>query len=179
MRDWLHGQLLQLLCSRPIDQINLPSAGAKVTEADSLLGRQVYHDESIDAGLLAVTKHALLTISQNRVVVSHQHDRSFQAPAPGITNDLQDRGNSNSIFQGLGVSLLDNGPIRDGVCERNAKFDNVCATVESSLVPYFPCVPQFSSRDPTKMTREMTYRHPHFLSPTKCQPPLHEWDIQQ
>lgn len=102
-----------------------PSARAKVTETDSLLGGQVNHDETIDTSLLAVTEHTLLTILEDRVEVTHEHQRGLETPAAGSADKLKDGSKGDTILKGLCISSLNGWAISDGVCERNAKLDNI------------------------------------------------------
>jgi hypothetical protein len=109
----------------PINPIDLPSASAEVTEANGLLWGQIDHNEAIDTGLLAVLEQTLLAIAQHRVVVTHQHEGSLQAPASGGAYKLKDCGDSNTVLEGLGVGLLNSRTISNGVRERDTEFNNI------------------------------------------------------
>jgi hypothetical protein len=120
-----HRQVVKISKKKVKIETNSPSAWAKVAETDSLLGGQVNHDETIDTSLLAVTKHTLLTILEDRVEVTHEHQRGLETPAAGSADELKDGSKGDTILKGLCISSLNGWAISDGVCERNSKLDNI------------------------------------------------------
>lgn len=109
-----------------LDQNNLPVSGTQVTETDGLLRRQVDHDKTVDADLLAVLEQTLITVLHDGVVVAHEHNWALQATAAGDTDEIEDLSNSDTILKGLGVCLLNSRAIGNGISERNSEFDDVC-----------------------------------------------------
>ena len=84
-----------------IETVGLPVAAAEVPEAQSLLRRQVDHNEAVGASLLGVLEHLLLTIAEERVVVSHEHDRCLEATLPRIADHLENAANVDAVLEGL------------------------------------------------------------------------------
>jgi hypothetical protein len=68
---------------------NSPASGTELPEADGLLGREINNNEAIDACLLAVLQQSLLSIAENRIVVSHEEYWGSQPSLSGISNHLQ------------------------------------------------------------------------------------------
>lgn len=97
-----------------------------VPESHCLLRRQVDHDKPIGSCLLGILEHAILTILQDRVVVSHKQNRDLETPLAGRADHVQRRRDSDSIREGLGVGLLDRGAISNGVGEGNTQLDYIC-----------------------------------------------------
>jgi hypothetical protein len=103
-------------------------ATAEVPEAQSLLWRQVDHDEAVGASLLSVLEHLLLTIAEQRVVVSHEHDRCLKTTLPRIADHLENIASVDTVLQGLSVRGLDSGTVGNGVGEGHSKLNDVCAS---------------------------------------------------
>lgn len=102
-----------------------PSTGTEITEANSLLGGQVDHDETIHSGGLAVLEHALFAIAQDGVIVTHQHDGGLQAAASGGADKLQDGGDGDTVLESLGVGCLNSRSIGDRVGEGDSKLNDI------------------------------------------------------
>ena len=81
--------------------MHLPIAATEVPEAQSLLRWKVNNDEAIGTGLLCVLQHTLLSIAQQRIVVSHKHDGCLQTALAGIANHLQHFGRVDAILESL------------------------------------------------------------------------------
>jgi hypothetical protein len=103
-----------------------PVAAAEVPEAQSLLRRQIDHDEAVGARLLRVLQHALLAVAQQRVVVAHEQHRRLEAALPGVADHLQHILGVDAVLERLRVGRLDGGAVGDGVGEGHAHFDDVC-----------------------------------------------------
>lgn len=67
-----------------------PSFGAKVPEGNGLLGWKINNNESINAGLLTILQQPLLSITQDRIVVSHKQDWNRQSLLSCIADLLED-----------------------------------------------------------------------------------------
>jgi hypothetical protein len=78
-----------------------PIAAAEVPEAQSLLGRQVDHDETIGTCFLCVLEHALLAVAQERVVISHEQNRGLEATLPCVADHLQHIFGIDSVLKRL------------------------------------------------------------------------------
>jgi hypothetical protein len=127
---------------------NRPVAAAEVPEAESLLGWQINHNETIGACLLCVLEHALLAVAQEGVVIAHEHDRRLEAALPCVTDHLQYILDVDAVLESLldrdivrncsanvhvandstySVRSLDRGTVGNGVGEGHAKLDDVCS----------------------------------------------------
>jgi hypothetical protein len=78
-----------------------PASCAEIPERDGLLGRQINDNKAIDTCLFTVLQQSLLAVAQDRVVVSHKQDWSSQSLLACLSNHLEDRGDRDSIDEGL------------------------------------------------------------------------------
>lgn len=104
----------------------MPVAGTEVAEADGLLWGKVHHDESVDTSLLAVLEHTLLSVLEDWVEVTHQHQGGLKATAAGIADELQDGSESDTVLEGLSVGGLNGGTISNRVSEGNSELNDIC-----------------------------------------------------
>jgi hypothetical protein len=97
------GETAQSVSSHPkhARTMNSPVAAAEVPEAQGLLGRKVHHNEAIGTCLLCILQHLLFAVAQQRVVVSHEHDRRLEAPLPRISNILENSRDVYAVLKGL------------------------------------------------------------------------------
>lgn len=104
---------------------NSPLLCAQVPESHCLLRRKVNHDESIDSSLPGILQHPLISVTQQRVVVSHEEHGGLETPLAGGADHVQHHRDCDTILQGLGIGLLDGRAICNWVCEWDTKFDDI------------------------------------------------------
>lgn len=133
-----------------------PFLGAVVAESHGLLRREIDHDEAIGTGFASILEHLLLSILEQRVVVTHKEHGSLQAPLPCISNHLQAVCGGDAIDQRLlfqecqiykypewspssergrvktyGVCFLDGRAVSNWISEWHSELDEVCEAFES------------------------------------------------
>jgi hypothetical protein len=79
---------------------------AVATEDITLLRREFYDNESIDACCFAVFDDLLLAIATERVVVSHEDNRHLESPGSCFLDHIQAHWDIDLVFQ----CNLRNGP---------------------------------------------------------------------
>jgi hypothetical protein len=72
----------------PFDDLiwhNLPALGTEIPETHSLLRWQINDNKAIDSCFFAIFQQPLLSVAENRVVVSHEQDWGLQSLLPCLS----------------------------------------------------------------------------------------------
>jgi hypothetical protein len=86
---------------QPVLGHDSPLLGAPIPECDGLLRWQVNNNEAVDSSFSTIFQESLLSIAKHRVVVTHEQDRSSQAPFPCCPDHVKCRGDRDSVFESL------------------------------------------------------------------------------
>ena len=93
-----------------------------------LLVWHIRADEAVNAYLLAALEESVVAVLEYRVQVGHKAYRDIGVLA-NLLGKFERTVGGHAVAERADICVLDHGTFRDGVAERNAYFNEVCAAL--------------------------------------------------